>query len=84
MKTLVNPLTVRPHELREGDVMVVTVTCHIMRRSGELAYRLYRCPFPPGDSVDEGVPQGVRILDEGIVAAELFPVVRMAGATPDL
>ena len=82
MKPLVNPLTVRPHELRGGDVMAVVVTCHVVRRESGLYYRLYRCPFPPGGAVHDGIPQGARITCENTVASQLFPVVQVTGAMP--
>lgn len=83
-KTLINPVTARPDKLEGGEIMAVIVTCHVKRGLGDrLTYQLYRCPFPPGDSIHEGVPQGMRIDNEGIVAGQLFPVVRYANAIPD-
>ena len=82
MNPLVNPVTVRPDELKGGVVMAAVVTCHITGKAGCARYRLYRCPFPPGASMYEGIPQRARIADEGIVAGQLFPVVNWAGASP--
>lgn len=83
MRTLVNPLAVRPDELKGGDVMTVVVTCHVIDWAGHLRYRLYRCPFPAGDLMHDGIPQGSRIGDEEAVATQLFPVVQMGAVTPD-
>lgn len=83
-KRLVNPVSVRPNKLQSGDVMVVTVTCHVNQGPGDsLLYRLYRCPYPPRGSMDEKVPQGTRIGDEEAVATQLFPVVKSAKGIPD-
>jgi len=82
-QTLTNPLAVHPSELKRGDIMAGTVTCHIVEWAGKLYYCMYRCPFPPDDSMHEGIPQGSRIACERTVAAQLFPVVRMAGIMPD-
>ena len=83
MKQLVNPLTVRPSELREGGkVMVVTVTCHVTRVGDRVVYRLYRCDYPPDTS--EGIPQGSRIGgDEEAIVEQLFPVVTWSEIEPD-
>jgi hypothetical protein len=82
MKQLVEPLTVTPVELEEGDkVMVVTVACHVIKQGDRCYYRLYRCGYPPCEH--EGIPQGSRILDEAVVAQQLFPVVTYAGLAPD-
>jgi len=84
-RLLINPLTVRPQELKPGDVMAVTVTLHVCHRmvDNKLTYRIYRCPYPPGESLVDGVPQGQRIQDEDEVAQALFPVVIWGGLTPD-
>ena len=83
MRTLVNPVAVRPNELKGGDIMAVIVTCHVIDWKGHLRYQLYRCPFPPGDSMHNGIPQGSRISDEEAVATQLFPVVGAARTIPD-
>lgn len=82
-KRLVNPVSVAPMDLQSGDVMAVVVTCHVCRGLGNMIYRLYRCPYPPRDSMLEGIPQGARIGNEEAVAAQLFPVVRSAKGIPD-
>lgn len=84
-----NFYSVRPHELEVGDVLVCTVTAHVVvNMDGKgLACRLYRCPYPvpPHLQSREGVPQGTRILMEPQhVANELFPVLRSAGIGVDL
>lgn len=83
MSRIVNPVTVKPDELEPGDVMVVTVTLHVVKRGDGLVFRIYRCGYPP--QVHEGVPQGSRIgVHEWEVAQELFPVVAWAGIEPDV
>lgn len=81
-KRLVNPVSVRPNELQGGDVMAVTVTCHIFSGSDSLVYRLYRCQWPV-ERWRIGIPQGSRIGNEEAVATQLFPVVRYAKGIPD-
>jgi len=64
---------VTPDELQPGDVLAVTVTCHI-QYDGSL--RFYRCHIDGHRS--EGIPQGgkTRLSDDSI--AQLFPVVAWA------
>lgn len=79
---LTNPVTVRPQEVQEGNlVMAVVVTCHVVKRGGKTFYRLYRCGYPAQEH--DGVPQGSRIAGEKAVAEQLFPVVGWAGCEPD-
>ena len=77
---LVNPVTVRPYELKHGDVMVVTVTVHIVERDGDLFFRMYRCDYPP--QMHDGIPQGSRIFGES-VAGVLMPVLAYANIRQD-
>lgn len=87
MARTVNPNTVRPIDLQAGDVMVCTVTLHLLEPIGDepFAYRMYVCSYPVlPDQEHEGVPQGTRIYgDQEAVARQLFPVVSRAGAVPD-
>ena len=78
-----NPMTIKPHEIRAGNVvMAVTVTCHVVKCGNETVYRLYRCAYPP-DTYD-GTPQGSRIGNEEEVAEQLFPVVTWSDVEPDV
>ena len=75
---LVNPYTVRPGELKSGDVLVFTVTCHIIERANNrIEARIYRCPYD--GPTFEGIPQGSRtayyMQDEEALLRNLFPVV---------
>ena len=83
MSRIVNPVTVHASDLKPGDVMAVVVTLHVVKCGDELAFRMYRCPYPAQEH--EGIPQGDRIgCEEKKVARELFPVVCWAGMEPDL
>ena len=62
---IVNAYTVSPAQIKKGDVMLFTIKAVVVRPG---VYRLYRCPYS-GD----GIPQGQRILNEGMVCQELFP-----------
>ena len=68
-----NVATVRPDELQPGDVLAVTVTCHI-QYDGSL--RFYRCDIDAYRA--DGIPQGgqTKLSDESL--ANLFPVVTWA------
>jgi len=80
---IVNPISIRPDEVRAGDVMICTVTLHVFAGRGDgLLYRMYRCPHN-GPELDR-IPQGSRMGDEKAVQEQLFPVVGWAGARPDL
>lgn len=81
---IVNPVTVQPPDIAVGDVMIVTVTVHILEgRKGKPVARTYRCIHPYSEV--DGVPQGSRIATglEGSVIRALFPVVRWADIEPD-
>ncbi len=81
---IVDPFRVRPAELKAGDVMVCTVTLHVLPRAdGELSYRMYHAPWPP-TAFSDGVPQGARIANEEAVMGQLFPVAGRAEAKPDV
>ncbi len=62
---VVNAYTVRPADIRPGDVMMFVIKA-MVTGSGE--YRLYRCAYDGG-----AVPQGDRIRDEKAVCGALFP-----------
>lgn len=82
-KQLVNPVTVRPDELRAGDVMAVVVTLHVLPAGVGLVYRMYRCKYSPSAVYDD-IPQGSLIGgDVESVMKSLFPVVGWAGAAQD-
>ena len=90
MSRIVNSYTIRPGELKPGDVMVCTVTLHVM---SDRTYRMYQCLYVDprnaaarlaGASLVDGVPQGSRIYDDGdIVAQQLFPTALNAGLRSD-
>lgn len=75
-----------PHELKAGDVMVVTVTLHVaaIDKEGKPAFSMYRCPWPRPQIGEEGIPQGDRILTEhaGMAQKALFPVVSYRDGYP--
>jgi hypothetical protein len=62
--------------------MVVTVTLHVIKHGDGLAYRMYRCGYPP--AVHEGIPQGSRLgVFEWEAMKALFPAVGWAEIEPD-
>ena len=80
---IVDFYNVRPDELKPGDVLVCTVTLHVVNRlddNEKPMYRVYRCGYPPQTS--GGIPQGANLFgSQRAVAEGLFPVV--AGMNPD-
>ena len=82
---IVNFYTVRPDELKPGDVLVATVVLHIVESPGYpgLRGRVYRCGYPPEtyDGIPQGTHLGCKETDEVINA--LFPVARNAGVEYD-
>lgn len=83
MKRIVDPYTTYPKELKAGDVMIKTVTLHVMEGPNDtLLYRMYECPYVEAGT-DYGVPQGSRIYADLVVQQQLFPTVSHAGAKPD-
>ena len=74
-----NFYTVRPDELKPGDVLVCTVTLHVGYHGEPPVYRMYRCAYPP-QLGEEAIPQGQPILSNvKEVTQVLFPVVVDAG-----
>ena len=76
---IVNFYTIKPQEVKAGDVMVVTVTLHVMAvdKQGRPVFSMYRCPWPNPQIGDEGIPQGDHIMKELAAGAQkaLFPVI---------
>lgn len=76
--------SIRPDQIEDGDVFIVTVAVHVSKFSDRMTYRAYRCPYPTLDEDEDGVPQGDRIFD-GVdnVVETLIPVLRWSDATAD-
>lgn len=78
MTRIVNPNTIRPDELKPGDVMVAVVALHVQHH-GPPYFTMYHCPMD-GRRSHDGVPQGNKIFDNcEALAKALFPVVLHAG-----
>lgn len=58
---IVNPRTVRPSELKSGDVMMVSVICYVDKFDGRIMAKLYKAPFPFDH--ENGIPQGPRVAE---------------------
>ena len=72
---VVDPRTIRPYELKSGDVMMLTVVCYIERWNGNLLAKLYKAPFPyEGDS---GIPQGLKVAEIASEKSEGFDLMRL-------
>ena len=84
MSKIVNFYTATPDQIDDGDVMVATVTCHIVRTLDDCkpVYRIYRCAYPPDEY--EGIPQGMALPPEQaeMVMRAIFPVVAWAEGVP--
>lgn len=83
--TIKNFYSIRPDQIEDGDVFVVTVAVHVSKFSDRLTYRAYRCPYPSLDDDENGVPQGDRIFTDHVntVVETLIPVLRWAEAYVD-
>ena len=77
---IVNPITIRPNELKSGDVMMVTVVCYIERWDDQILAKIYKAPYP--NTSHNAIPQGPKIAE--VVSEDsdgydlmrlLFPVV---------
>jgi hypothetical protein len=81
-KRIVDPYTTRPIDLKAGDVMIRTVTCHVLPGPDEdtLAFRLYVCPYPHSEDIPQGTPAPGPSPD---LARSLFPVLYGIRAVPD-
>ena len=85
---IVNPQTVRPNELKSGDVMIVTVVCYVDKWDDQIMAKIYKAKYLNPDYLNEpgiGIPQGPKVAE---VTSEksagfdlmrlLFPVVMYA------
>ena len=75
---LINAYTIRPYEIKSGDVALFIVKAMVVRTG---AYRLYRCRYPVAPDSNE-IPQGDRMVNEEEVCQALFPSLAMI-AKPD-
>jgi hypothetical protein len=71
--------SVRPDQLKPGDVLVCVVTLHV--RYFDDRFAVYQCTYPDPQVSSDGIPQGSKLLPEqaDAVAAALFPVAGWAG-----
>lgn len=67
-----NFYSVKPNELKEGDVLICLITAHIMHDG---SVRVYRCPYPNAQISDDGIPQGNKVGDENSTIKDIFPVL---------
>lgn len=72
MSKIVNFYNARPDELKEGDVLVCTITAHI-HYDGSIS--VYRCEYPNAYVSDEGIPQGSKVGDEKTTVDQILPVL---------
>ena len=72
MSKIVNFYTVSPDELKEGDVLVCTITAHV-HYDGSIS--VYRCEYPHAHVSGEGIPQGSKIGNEKSTVDQIFPVL---------
>lgn len=82
---IVNPMNVRPNELKSGDVMLATVICYIDRWDDQIIAKIYKAKYPFVNSDPLSIPQGPKVAE---VTSEkspgydlmrlLFPVVMYA------
>lgn len=81
--TVKNFCTVRPDQLKPGDVLLCVVKLMVgyYTKDGKPVYRLYQCMYPADTDCmcEEDVPQGSRVTDADLVGKALFPVVGYAG-----
>ena len=81
MATIKDFYTTSPADLEPGDVMVATVTLHVLSHGPYV--KLYRCRFN-GEVSQDGVPQGESISGPKVhaVVEALFPAAIWAGLVP--
>lgn len=86
---IVDPRTVRPNELKSGDVMILTVVCYIDKWDDQIMAKIYKANYLKSDLLHDesgvSIPQGVKVAE---VTSErspgfdlmrlLFPVVMYA------
>lgn len=74
MSLLPDKRTVRPNDLKPGDVMKVVITCHIVEVDGRGGARARYYDCGNGDQDYAGIPQGGRIPKDATIEG-LFPIL---------
>ncbi len=70
---IVDPRTVRPSELKSGDVMMLEVVCYIDRFGGRIMAKIYKAP----SDVKNGIPQGPKVAEVTSEKSEGFDLMRL-------
>ena len=72
---IVDPRTVRPSELKSGDVMMVTVFCYVDKWDERIMAKIYKAPFPFDH--ENRIPQGPRVAEITSEKSEGFDLMRL-------
>lgn len=76
---LIDARSIRPDEIKPGDVALFVVKAMVTRQG---KYRLYRCLYVPVTPASNDIPQGDRLTNEQEICEALFPSLAMV-AKPD-
>ena len=75
---IVNPRTIEPNEIQQGDVMLCIIKAVVTYQDGDdIRYRVYKCHYPNNEG---GIPQGSIVLDDRAVARNCFPTLARVGS----
>ena len=72
---IVDPRTIRPDELKSGDVMLVTVVCYIDKWDDQIMAKIYKSPYPGPNS--NSIPQGPKVAEVTSEKSEGFDLMRL-------
>ncbi len=70
---VVDPRTIRPYELKSGDVMMLEVVCYIDRFDGQIMAKIYKSP----SDHKNGIPQGPKVAEITSEKSEGFELMRL-------
>ncbi len=77
---VVDPRTIRPYELKSGDVMLLTVVCYIDRWDGQIMAKIYKANYLNPNYLNKpgiDIPQGPKIAEITSEKSEGFDLMRM-------
>ena len=72
---IVDPRTIRPSELKTGDVMLVTVVCYIERWDDQILAKIYKTPYPNTSQI--AIPQGPKVAEVDSEKSEGYDLMRL-------
>ena len=77
---IVDPRTIRPDELKSGDVMIVTVVCYVDKWDDQIMAKIYKAKYMDPDYLNEpgiSIPQGPKVAEVTSKGSPGFDLMRL-------